>query len=259
MRRLPSGRVRLSVPPDRVAKFCERMGYGTLAPAWSVHRPQLLHASDAEIILTYNAELRGFATYYALSGGAKSALRTLYYVWRGSLLKTLAKKHQTSVVKELQRLRQGPRHAISFQVDGKSRTIGVWRLADLNSKPVPYGTVDEVPKTQKYTGNRTEVIERLLARECEYCGNTDVPCQVHHVRKMKDMQGSPLWLWLKAARSRKRVVLCKPCHQDLHLGRLPDHRYQQHGKWRAVCGESRTHGSEGGTRVSSVATRRLEL
>lgn len=28
---------------------------------------------------------------------------------------------------------------------------------------------------------------------------------------------------------------------------------------RAVCGESRKHGSEGGTRVSSVATRRLEL
>ena len=34
---------------------------------------------------------------------------------------------------------------------------------------------------------RSEVIERLLAQECELCGSTD-KIEVHHIRKLADVE-----------------------------------------------------------------------
>ena len=40
-------------------------------------RLKLLHRSDAEIILTYNAEMLGMANYYALAQAIKEACQNL--------------------------------------------------------------------------------------------------------------------------------------------------------------------------------------
>ena len=198
-----------------------------MATTSTAHRAEFLNSSDVEIVLAYNAEMRGFATYYALAYSPKAALNTLYYVWRGSLLKTLASKHKTTVAKSLAQLRCGPDLVARHQVDRKTATAKVWKLKHLKLKPVIWDTVDHTPQTLMYRTGSTEITERLHARECEYCGQTDTPCEVHHVRKLADMRGTPLHRYMKAARTRKRIVLCVSCHDDLHAGRLPDLRYQQ--------------------------------
>jgi Type II intron maturase len=37
----------------------------------AIHKPEWIQQSDAEIILAYNAELRGLANYYALAHSGK--------------------------------------------------------------------------------------------------------------------------------------------------------------------------------------------
>ncbi|WP_420812612.1 hypothetical protein [Nitrosococcus wardiae] len=59
-------------------------------------------------------------------------------------------------------------------------------------------------------------MDRLKAQQCERCGNTSEPCEVHHVRHLKDRQGTPLWQQVKAARLRKRIVLCHTCPAQTH-------------------------------------------
>ena len=58
----------------------------------AMHRAAWLNRSDAEIIMAYNAELRGLANYYCLAYAAKTRLNKLQYIWKGGLFKTLAAK-----------------------------------------------------------------------------------------------------------------------------------------------------------------------
>jgi RNA-directed DNA polymerase len=68
-----------------------------------------------------------------------------------------------------------------------------------------------------WTMGRSEIMDRLAARECIRCGATNVPLEIHHVRRLADVKDSPLWERVRAARTRKRIPLCLPCHQGVHL------------------------------------------
>jgi hypothetical protein len=70
---------------------------------------------------------------------------------------------------------------------------------------------------------RSEVVQRLLAQECELCGSKE-RIEVHHVRKLADLErkgraGKPQWARNMAARCRKTLVICQSCHNDIHYGR----------------------------------------
>jgi hypothetical protein len=71
---------------------------------------------------------------------------------------------------------------------------------------------------------RTEIIQRLLADECEVCGSSE-KVQVHHVRKLADLkkryQGKRMSSWVKhmCSRNRKTMMVCHNCHTDIHAGR----------------------------------------
>ena len=88
-------RVLLGIPGHKITDFMRKHGY--IRNGKASHRPQWLWRSDAEIMLGYNAEMRGFANYYGLVHNAARVLRKGYWVWRTSLLRTLAAKHRTSV------------------------------------------------------------------------------------------------------------------------------------------------------------------
>lgn len=63
IQRTSADRLQLTVPRDRVAKVCRDKGYGDYQAFRAKHRDTLLHASDVESVMAYNAEFRGFATY----------------------------------------------------------------------------------------------------------------------------------------------------------------------------------------------------
>ena len=218
--RAASDRIHLLVPPERVVRFNRRKGYGDLSRLKAIHRRYLVDSSVLEIILAYNAEMRGLANYYRLAYCAKFSLRKLHLLWQTSLLKTLACKLRRSVNQVAQHLKVDGRLAYRINIAGrKERVVEIFSLKHLHQLPVLHAAVDIVPHVM-WTTARSDVLDRLHARECEYCGATDVPCEVHHVHKLRDVQGTPLWRQVAAARRRKRVVLCHTCHVSLHAGTL---------------------------------------
>jgi len=92
-----SERLQLCIPSGRLQQFCSVKRYGNDETAKAKHKRELTRNSDTEIILTHNAELRGLANYYALAQGVKRYMNKLAYLWQGSLFRTLANKHKTSM------------------------------------------------------------------------------------------------------------------------------------------------------------------
>lgn len=218
-RRPSTGNVRLSVPRDRVTAFCRRNGYGNLEQRRADVRPQFLSSSDAEIIVAYNAEFRGFANYYALANGVKRSLSLLELIVTSSLLKTIANRHQTSVRKTSRRLRTGSGYALEHIIQDEPRVLGVWLLKHLRPRSWTDPVVDIVSTALGLARSRNDLITRLNARLCEACGNGDGPFEVHHVRRLKDVQDRPIGLQRGVSRLRKTTVLCRPCHVARHAGR----------------------------------------
>jgi hypothetical protein len=189
----------------------------------------LLNASDIEIVATYNAELRGLAQYYALACDVKKRLGKLFYLAEYSLYATLANKHKMSTTRIIKRIKVGKEHVFRYTVGGKQHTLRVYKLKHLERR-AGGAQIDVRPDSHRHLG-RTELITRLEANRCEYCGY-EGPCELHHVRKLKDLQNKrekPAWVRMMVARRRKTLVLCKSCHIGLHRGTLPDVRHLSKG------------------------------
>jgi RNA-directed DNA polymerase len=229
--------VRLRIPEEKLRKFCQKNGYGNYATLQTVHRPALGERSDAEIILAYNAECRGLANYYSLAYNASTRLHKLHYLWRGSLLKTLAFKHQTTIGKITRQLRQKGNLVLKYEAKGRQRYLKVFSLKDIPRNPSAQKITDLIPQTGIFTHSRTELIQRLNAEVCEYCGQRQGYFEVHHVRKLADIaEGTAHWQKVMASMQRKTMVLCIVCHDQLHTGTLPDWRWRQ-----KLEAESRIH------------------
>jgi RNA-directed DNA polymerase len=223
-RRPPSEVMQLNVPWEKVFGFASRKGYGDMAVLKASHRNALLSCSDVEIVLAYNAELRGFANYYALARDVKFKLNRLEFIQRWSMFKTLASKHKSSVRVVAARMRSGQEYSVGYVVDGQPRSVKVWKLMDLKRDRVDPAKVDIPPWTQIYSHSRTDWVDRQNAKQCAACGRTDRPCHVHHVEGLADVAHSGFVTMMKAARARRTKVLCDLCHADTHRGRLPDSR-----------------------------------
>ena len=219
--RVPDDRMQLHVPVDRLARFAERQRLGNLHTNQGEARCELINNDDVVILTGYNALMRGFAEYYKLGTLWKREVSRLHHAWWWSLMKTLSRKHKCSVRKTAERLRNGDRLGLWHESRDKRRFMPMFRLADV--RPVRASVhVDRQPQLAMHFTSRVDIVEKLRARACEFCGAGGVPMEVHHVRKMSDMQGTPLWTRVKAARTRKRIVLCRDCHVAHHAGRLQE-------------------------------------
>lgn len=135
-----------------------------------------------------------------------------------SLAKTLAGKHKSTVSKTYARYKRGDRIAAPYLHKGERRWLAMYKTKDLRR---PERDPDVKPATFIWTNPRSRVISRLQAGVCEYCGDSNGPFEVHHIKKLKDLTGKQNWEKAMIARRRKTMVLCKRCHIDLHRGTLP--------------------------------------
>lgn len=218
-----NGVVELRVPATVLKEHCR----ADTTRGKPIHRNRLLDESDFTIVATYQAEYRGVVEYYQLAHNLH-CLNRLRWVRETSLLRTLARKHRSSVVKQRRRYRtrlqtaNGTRQGLQVVVErgpGKKPLVATWggislqrrQRAILNDQPTEIRT------------NRSELLQRLLAGACELCGSTD-GIEVHHIRHLRDLQQrgrrpKPRWVQIMAARRRKTLVLCHACHADVHAGR----------------------------------------
>lgn len=223
-------KIDLSIPQEKLAKFCQNKGYGDYDQYSMIHRSSLLNYSDAEIITIYNAEFRGLVNYYILATSAKKTLGKLQGIWIGSLLKTLARKHQCSVRSIARKIRvSAGEYVLTERQKGKARTVRVFRMKDIEKEPKRYPGVDECPNTSRYQAVYSELARRMRAQRCEYCGRIDGNYEVHHVGQLKSIQnGTEKWQRLMNNMRRKTLVLCKECHRLLHDGELLECRYSMY-------------------------------
>ena len=221
-RRSVNGIIGLRVPQDVVrAKSAAYMRDGK-----PQQRGERLHDSPYSIVEQYQAEFRGVVNYYRRATNL-SALNHLRWVMEMSLAKTLASKLKISVSQVFKRYKttiqtdNGPRKVLMVKVDepGKKPLVTYWGGVSLARD----NTATLIDKHPPILNGRTELVQRLLADTCELCGST-VKVQVHHIRAMKDLRKKgrterPAWVEMMAQRRRKTLVVCAPCHADIHAGR----------------------------------------
>jgi group II intron reverse transcriptase/maturase len=222
-RRSVNGGIALRMPASFVAersRFYMRDGK-------AIHRMERTHDSDYSIVCQYQAEYRGFVEYYQLADNV-TWLNRLHWIMQTSLLKTLAHKHRSSVAKMAKRLRakvatlDGPRTCLEVRVPREGREPLIGRFGGIPLRRTLTACINDRLLARKSLGG-TELLQRLLADECEACGSTE-NVEVHHIRKLADLnsQGQkpkPDWMRLMAARQRKTLVLCRVCHDNIHAGR----------------------------------------
>jgi group II intron reverse transcriptase/maturase len=226
--RSANGRVRLGVPyglTTELARRYQRNGK-------SMSELSLLAFSDAHIIQTYQERFRGIAEYYKFAVD-RSHLSSLKNVMQAALVKTLAHKYKLSV-REVYR-----KYRATMIVEGQTyRTLQVkvptskkerliyWGAVPLKVvKPSNQTVIVDVPYREPWKDLRSDLIQRLQASTCELCG-TQGKCEVHHVRKLADLKrrwagrkAKPFWVTRMIAMQRKTLVVCHPCHTDIHAGR----------------------------------------
>ena len=107
----------------------------------------------------------------------------------------------------------------------KPKLYKLFRLKD-HLRPTIYSSnIDNQQNTSWLTLSRTELVQRLNANCCEYCGKIGGYMEVHHIRAMKDVRGkTQLWQEMMSAMNRKTLVLCFDCHRELHSRGLPNWR-----------------------------------
>lgn len=223
VRRRPSrGGMKLWVPMSRVYAFCRRKKFGNLDLRKGRARPQFLDSSEAEMICAYNSELRGFANYYAIADGVKSSLSLLELVMFRSLFATIAGRRRMTAKQVKKKLRMGTDYGVTTMVRGQPRVYKMWKLKHLILQTWHRPAVDNITVGSRLAQSSNDIITRLNARECESCGDTDGPFEVHHPYRLNDKRRGPMTPWQRSARRRKTTVLCRSCHKALHGGRLPN-------------------------------------
>jgi hypothetical protein len=152
-------------------------------------------------------------------------LNRLHWVTQTSLLKTLARKHDSTVTKMAARYRAkidtppGPRTCYEVMLGrGKDRKPLVARFGGIPLRRQKNAILlDRLPNRTRYP--RKELIARLARGQCEFCKRSgDV--QVHHIRRLTELDKSgapqPTWMKLMVKIRRKTLVVCAACHDHIH-------------------------------------------
>ena len=149
----------------------------------------------------------------------------LHWVMQTSLLKTLAGKYHSTVVKMSRKYMttidtpHGPRKCLEARIDrGEGRKPLIARFGGIPLKRQKYTVLTDRAPTPTLPG-RKELVTRLLRNRCEICNNAD-GVQTHHVRKLADLDAveepRPIWAQIMIKRRRKTLVVCRTCHDQIH-------------------------------------------
>ena len=184
---------------------------GAIRPA---ARKSLLRCTELEIVSTYNAELRGICNYYALASNFGD-LHYFAYLMEYSCLKTLANKHKSTSHKILNKYKDGRGGwSIPYQTSKGEKRLGFANFRDCRSiKRVSDCVANHA---MIHTGTTTTFEKRLMSQVCELCGKTEVPLEIHHVNKVKNLKGKEHWEIIMTAKKRKTIAVCEDCHHKIH-------------------------------------------
>lgn len=214
--------VDLSIPfDDKIHKFLfakgivEQESDGNLVP---VHRKSLLNFTDLEIVQSYNAELRGLCNYYSLASNYNK-LQYFAYLMEYSCLKTLAGKHKCTISKIRNEIYKDGKGKWCIPYENKYGKQQYYFADYMKCKKSITADGDKIRNTAViYATTATSLESRLKAHKCELCGCEDenTEYQVHHINKVKNLDGKKHWERIMIAKHRKTIVVCETCHHKIH-------------------------------------------
>jgi len=180
-------------------------------------RPYLFQQDDLEVLMQYNAEIRGLYNYYSIAVNV-GTMHTFYHFMKYSMCKTLGRKYQMSVAQICRKFYKNGDFTIFYKnKKGEQRSQVFYNEGFRQQKEIIAYSVDYFPNLV-FTLGSTSLIDRLKAGKCELCGATE-DLQMHHIRKMSDIkQGKEPWQVQMIARQRKTMAVCQPCHRKIHNG-----------------------------------------
>jgi hypothetical protein len=155
----------------------------------AIHRTKYMHDDDFTIVSQFQSEYRGFVEAYNRSG----RLKRLKWMMEWSLTKTLAAKHQTSIQKIYNQYQttlkttQGDAKVlrVTFTREDKEPLVATWGGITL-SRPKGKAVLIDRPELYLSVRNRSELIKRLTANECERCSSQE-NVEVHHIKALRDL------------------------------------------------------------------------
>ncbi|MEE0969797.1 MAG: reverse transcriptase domain-containing protein [Acutalibacteraceae bacterium] len=220
-----TGRVVLEISSETIRKNLLETGALKLVyhNGKEIWKPKAIYrlkdCDDLEILDYYNSKIRGFYNYYCIANNS-SIINSYKYILEYSMYKTYATKYRTTVHRIIEKYRLNKDFAVKFK---NSKGIECTRLfynqGFKRQKKAFYSNVDMIPNDIKYFSS-TSLIDRLKAEKCEVCGKTNTPIEIHHIHRLKDLQGKKYWEALMIAKQRKTLALCRECHKKLHCGKL---------------------------------------
>jgi group II intron reverse transcriptase/maturase len=223
-----NGRIDLKVPQEVIRGKSRRYQ----RDGKPIHLKERTHESEYTIVASYQQEYRGLVEYYRLATNLRQFGR-LRWIMQQSLGKTLAHKRKLRVNQVWARYgttlqtEHGPRKGLRVVVErgnGKKPLVAQWGGISLQRQREPVLHDQPAPI---WSNASAELVNRLLAEECELCHSQE-GIEVHHLRALKDLRKKgrapkPEWVKRMAARQRKTLVVCHKCHCDIHYGRLQRH------------------------------------
>lgn len=226
LQRVWYGKAQLYVPKEKwIEKLHEYGAFkikkdGNGKEIWKpLHRGALMPLDDVAIISKYNSEIRGMYNYYRLAINS-SNLGKFHSIMRGSCLKTLAAKYNSSMMKMYKKYRS---EKGDFGADYKTKN-GVKRCEFYNdgfkrNKNIAPEFVDIIPQFRVQI-RQNSLAGRLKSGKCEMCGASPVKVYMHHVKRLKDLNSDNEFDSLMIKKRRKSLALCPKCYEEAKLKTL---------------------------------------
>jgi len=229
-KRATNGAIALLMPQKVVRQYRDRYS----KKGKIVHRSELEADTDYTIIQRYQAVLKGIYNYWCMAVNVSRRIADIKWILETSLTKTLASKFKCSVAEIYRRyqvilpdLGDGSIKVLRviIQRPDKEPLVAIFG-GSFKRIPEGMGPVDFDLDTAWFApgDKRSEVVQRMLAGKCELCEADDVPVEVHHIRRLADIdrpgrRPKTTWEKIMAARKRKTLVVCRKCHDDITYGR----------------------------------------
>lgn len=214
-------RILLECPINRIVKRLENQGYIHAADGHPKAITKWIYMKPEEIILRYNAVIRGYLNYYSFANN-RNMIQRIVWILRFSAVFTLARKWNIRPKKVFKKLG----NPLTYRTELKSRkglkeVSYTLDLGDLSINPTKFDLIkkDTIidPAKIKYYSMRSHF---TLDKPCCVCG-VDQNVEMHHIRHLrKDAPGTNnplkrLFLQVK----RKQIPVCKSCHKVIHEGK----------------------------------------
>jgi group II intron reverse transcriptase/maturase len=204
----------------------------------AVHHNARINDPILDILIQYNAEIRGLYNYYCLATDVSTKIGKFRYYHYTSLEKTIARKEKCSIAQVIEKYGVDVKRK---QGTGTRKLLGVSYQTKAGMKTLTYFNESIRKKDKPDIGpgglgiwdkpilERHQILARLAADKCELCGeswDSTNNLEVHHVRKLKDIkqkyakrgQNIPEWVLRMSSLRRKTLVVCEKCHHEIHTG-----------------------------------------